>query len=92
MPTAERKDALQVTTVRLPRGLYSDAARIAKEEDGSFNDLVVESLREHIRMRREARLDAEFDGMKSDAKFKQESERVLDDFERSDWETLRDDA
>jgi len=88
--TKSRADALQTTTVRLPKRLYAAANKIVRDEElSSFNELVIESLTEQVRLRREAQIDSAFSEMKTDSKYQKESARITREFEHSDWETLR---
>jgi hypothetical protein len=90
MSKQQRKEAVQVTTIRLPKRLYAAANKIVRDEDlASFNELVVESLAEQVRSRREAQIDAAFTEMKTDIKYQKESAKIMRDFEYSDWDTLR---
>jgi hypothetical protein len=85
-----KTEALQTTTVRVPKRLYAAATKIVREEElGSFNELVVESLTEQVRLRREAQIDAAFSAMKNDKKYQKESARIARDFQYSDRDSLR---
>jgi len=84
----------RTTTVRMPRSVYDQAKDLVEEHAGSgkrrsLNDLVVKAVAAYIKMHKRKQIDAAFAGMASDARYKKNANRLLEEFEHSDWEALR---
>jgi hypothetical protein len=88
MPATAKKQKQQVTTLRVPSRLFEEARTLVEEgrtEAGSFNEFVVESLHDKIEALKQEWIDAEFAGMANDPKYRQESEKIAEEFATSDW-------
>jgi hypothetical protein len=88
---ATRKPETQTTTVRLPRRLYEQAKKVVEtggSPAGSFNELLISALRDHLRQLRRKQIDAAFAGMAVDRGYTAEAARIENEFAASDWETL----
>lgn len=87
MPEARRKQ-YQNTTVRLPRGVY-DQTRTAIEKSEaapSFNEFVVQAIKEKLHKLTESEIDAAFAGMANDPDYQRDSVALAREFEQSDAE------
>jgi len=88
MPVA----TLKTTTVRLPKRLYEEARHVVEKgatDASSLNDLLVESLEAKLKQLRRERIDAEFAGMKNDAQYQKEANKIMQEFASNDTETIR---
>ena len=88
MPAVKNKKTIQL---RMSAALYSRAQHVVEEEDeiSSFNDFAVRAIKEELRRREEARIDAAFARMGRNEKYLRTTEKLSGDFAESDWETLR---
>jgi hypothetical protein len=81
------------TTIRVPKKLYEQAKNFIQSgtvDVDSINDFVVEALRLRIKGLRRRLIDAEFAKMANDAGYQKEAQLITEEFEESDWETIRD--
>jgi len=86
----------RTTTVRMPVRIYDQARCVVdKEKKGakgtslSLNDLIVAAITAYLKMYRRKQIDAAFAGMAEDADYQKEAKLLAEEFEASDWETLR---
>ena len=84
----------RTTTIRLPRPVYEQAKCIADKESGgrvriSLNDLIVTAITAYLKMYKRKQIDAAFAGMAEDADYQKEAKLIAEEFEQSDWESLR---
>jgi hypothetical protein len=95
MPAARRKE-FQNTTVRLPRGIYDQTKTAIQRSEAasSFNEFVVQAIKEKLHKVTESEIDAAFAGMANDPDYQRDSITLAGEFERSDGEAWRatDDA
>ena len=92
MPAAAQKSKSQTTTVRLPKPLYEEARSVVAKGNAhakSLNDLLVDALTQRLRQLRRERIDAEFAGMRTDARYQRESTALAQQFAASDWQALK---
>lgn len=92
MPVPKNRSIkMHATTVRLPECLYAQATAALEAghlDVASFNDFVVDSLKEKLHSIKEASIDAQFAKMRFDEKYRTLAAQVAEDFAGSDWETL----
>ena len=91
MRASMRKTRLQTTTVRLPKRLYEEARSVVAKgstDARSLNDLLVDALDERLKQLRRERIDAEFSGMRTDARYQHESTAIAEQFAAADYEAL----
>jgi hypothetical protein len=77
--------------LRMSASLYSQARAVMEEIEQvhSFNDFAVNAIKEEIKRAKEARIDAAFSMMATDAKYRETTARISQDFEYSDWDALQ---
>jgi hypothetical protein len=77
--------------LRLSAALYSRAQHVVDEEEeiSSFNDFAIRAIKQELRRRDEARIDAAFARMGQDEKYLRATQAVSEDFANSDWETFK---
>lgn len=87
MPQARRKE-YQNTTVRLPRGVFDQTKTAIQRSEAasSFNEFVVQAIKEKLNNLTESEIDAAFAGMASDPNYQRDSIALAEEFERSDGE------
>jgi hypothetical protein len=95
MPEARRKQ-YQNTTVRLPRGVYDQTKTAIKKSvaAASFNDFVVQAIKEKLHKLTESEIDAAFASMASDPDYQRDSIALAKEFSHSDaeaWHATDDD-
>jgi hypothetical protein len=78
----------------MPRAIYDQAKDLVEKHAGtgkrrSLNDLVVTAVAAYLKMHKRKQIDAAFAGMASDAGYKRNANRLLEEFEHSDWEAMR---
>ncbi|MBZ5513188.1 MAG: CopG family transcriptional regulator [Acidobacteriia bacterium] len=85
MPTPAKK--YQITTIRMPTGLYEQARRVVKARNdvGSLNELVVEAVKEKLQDLSEEEIDAAFAGMATDPDYQRDTVTMAREFAHSDW-------
>lgn len=92
MPVPAKKDRYCATTLRVPKHVYERAKQIVENgetEADSFNDFVVDALKERLRVLREREIDAAIAGIANDADYRESAIRMAREFERSDWDAFR---
>jgi len=92
MPLASKKDRYCATTVRIPKNVYEGAKHAIDAgytEADSFNDFVVDAIRERLRILREQEIDAAIAEISNDADYQRDAIRMAREFERSDWDAFR---
>jgi hypothetical protein len=77
----------------MPRSTYEQAKELVEKHAGigkrrSLNDLVVTAVAAYVKMHKRKQIDAAFAGMANDTGYKKKSNRLLEEFEHSDWEAL----
>jgi hypothetical protein len=87
MPEHRRKQ-YQNTTVRLPRGVYDQTKTAIKKSEAtpSFNEFVVQAIKEKLHKLTESEIDAAFAGMAHDPDYQRDSIALAKEFEHSDAE------
>lgn len=91
MPVA-KKDRYSVTTVRLPKRLYERAKHAIKAgstDAESFNDFVVDAVRDRLKLLREQEIDAAIAKIADDPDYRESAIQMANEFERSDWDAFR---
>ena len=89
MQTAAKKQ-YQNTTVRVPRRVYEQARSVIERgQASSFNEFVVEAIKEKVHRLTEAEIDAAFSQMAGDSNYQREAIAMATAFEKSDWEALQ---
>lgn len=95
MPAQARKtqfgNECKSTTVRIPKLLCEETKTLVNAsgiEIGSFNEFVVDSLRQRLRSLRKKSVDEAFKGMATDKKYQSEMEKISAEFEVSDWHSI----
>ena len=86
-----RANEYQNTTVRIPRRVY-DQTKIAiqrSEAASSFNEFVVQAIKEKLHTLTDSEIDAAFGGMASDPDYQRDSVALAEEFELSDGEAWR---
>ena len=79
----------QNTTVRVPKHVFDRAkAVIARSQGSSFNEFVVQAIKEKVRRLTEYEIDAAFAQMAQDADYQRASIVMAREFEKSDWEAF----
>lgn len=88
--TQATENRYQNTTLRMPKHVYERAKNaVNRFADSSFNEFVVEAIREKLDRLTEAQIDAAFAQMAEDDDYKQDSLKVAQEFERSDWDSFK---
>jgi hypothetical protein len=87
MPEARRKQ-YQNTTIRLPRGIYDQTKTAIKKSEAvpSFNEFVVQAIKEKLHKLTESEIDEAFAGMANDPDYQRDSIALMKEFEPSDRE------
>ena len=86
MADHKKNAKFKVIALCVPASLYNEARAVVAEaanEVRDLNDLIIESLREHLENIREAELDAKFAEMKWDRRYQEYAVRVASEFEHS---------
>ena len=89
--TKEREAEKIPMTVRLPRPLYEQAKGIVESRAAhvdSLNDLVIAAILSYLETIKRKQIDLAFRGMAEDTDFQKESQLIVSEFERSDWDAL----
>jgi hypothetical protein len=92
MPAVEKKDRYCATTLRLPKRVYERAKQAVEAGDAdadSFNDFVVDAIKERLRILREKEIDAAIAEIANDAEYQTSAVLMAREFERSDWDAFR---
>jgi hypothetical protein len=92
MPLQAKKDRYCATTVRLPKRVYECAKHAidtGHTEAESFNDFVVDAVKERLRILREQEIDAAIAEIANDADYQHSAVQMTREFERSDWDAFR---
>lgn len=92
MAVTANKDKYYATTLRLPKRVYESAKQALKRgnsEAGSFNDFVVDAIKERLRNLREQEIDAAIAEIANDADYQESSIRMTREFAWSDWDAFR---
>ena len=83
---ATRK-SYQNTTIRMPKGVYERAKKVAnRSAASSFNEFVVQAIEEQVRRRTDEEIDAAFAMMSQDSDYQRDAVAMAQEFEQSDWE------
>ena len=86
---------VRATTVRLPRPVYDQAKCFVDSEKKhttsfvSLNDFFVTAIQAYVKLYRRRQIDASFAQMAEDADYQMEAQLLAEEFEPTDWETLR---
>ena len=92
MGLATKKDRYCATTVRLPKRVYECAKHAidtGHTEADSFNDFVVDAVKERLRILREQEIDDAIAEIANDADYQESAIQMAREFERSDWDAFR---
>jgi len=78
------------TTLAIPADLLEAADQAIREGKArSRNELVASALRHELASYERAAIDAAFAAMADDPDYREEAERIADEFATADWEALR---
>jgi hypothetical protein len=95
MPKIAKKNELYATTLRLPKRVYECAKQVVNSGNAqadSFNDFVVNAIRERLRILHEQEIDAAISEIANDAEYQKSAVMMAREFERSDWDAFRTEA
>src|SRR4051812_40741591 len=87
----QKSNECKSTTVRIPKLLCEETRTFVSEgviEIDSFNEFVVDSLRQRLRSLRKKSVDEAFKGMATDKKYQAEMQKISGEFEASDWHSI----
>ena len=86
-----RTKKYQSTTIRMPARLYEEARRVvqARHDVRSFNELVVEAVKEKLLVLSEEDIDAAFAGMANDPDYQRDAVAMAREFAASDWSAFK---
>lgn len=81
----------QSTTIRMPARLYEEARRVVqtRQDLSSFNELVVEAVKEKLQTLAEQDIDAAFAGMATDPDYQRDAVSMAREFAHSDWSAFK---
>lgn len=95
MPKLAKNNQLYATTLRLPKRVYERAKQAVNSgnaEADSFNDFVVNAIRDRLRILHEQEIDAAIAEIANDAEYQESAVTMAREFERSDWDAFRTEA
>ncbi|HMD97792.1 MAG TPA: hypothetical protein VKM93_10755 [Terriglobia bacterium] len=78
-------------TVRIPKRLYEEAEQLVRRSSRreSINEFIVKSMRLRASLLRRKEIDAQFALMASDSRYQKQAQSIAEEFEYSDWESLK---
>lgn len=84
--TNRKAVTIHTASIRMPKGLYEQARHAVRvlEDVDSFNEFVVDALRDKLRELREAEIDASVQELANDEAYQRESEIIEKQFRAAD--------
>ena len=95
MPAVRDPAKVVQSTVRLPEPLYRQVKELLDQgrlAGNSLNEVMINALKQCVRVAIEKSIDDQFAGMATDEKYAEQCRVIAGEFARADWEALQEDV